>query len=397
VTCAPAAAQSESVLYSFGVNLKSPWAPFDAPIFDAAGNLYGTTIDGGNFNYGSVFELSPTQTGIWKAKVLHSFANTGNGGYMPIGGLAIDAAGNLYGTTYSGGSHGGGTLFELLPQANGSWSSKLVHEFASSAADGKGPQATLIFDGAGNLYGTTSSGGTHNQGTVFEFSLTTSGNWQEKVLHSFNGAHGDGIGPNSSLVLDASGNLYGTTNAGGKYAYWGTVYEVSPAAGGGWTEKVLHSFSNTSTDGGSPEAAVILDSAGNVYGTTLVGGANSAGIVFELSPPTSGGYWNETIVHNFDNNGTDGFLCVSPLVFDHSGNLYGTTNGGGTYGNGTLYELSPSGSGTWTETIVHNFDADHIDGSVPIGGVVFDAEGNLWGMTSQGGAYGGGVAFEITP
>jgi len=398
-----ATAQTESVLYSFGVSTTDADVPFASLIFDGAGTLYGTTSGGGAYSQGAVFELSPKAGGGWKEKVLHSFNNTGNGGYFPDGALIMDAAGNLYGTTVFGGdgtctsgsATGCGTVFELMPVESGSWRGKVLHEFGVSSEDGSFPEASLIFDSAGNLYGTTYGGGAHAGGIVFELSPTVSGGWTEKLLHTFNGAHDDGTSPHGSLIFDSAGNLYGTTVLGGTYA-GGTVFELTPATGGHWTEKVLHDFSDTTSDGGYPEASLIFDGSGNLYSTTLGGGTTGNGTVFELAP-AAGGAWTETVLHNFADNGTDGFLPVSGLIFDASGNLYGTTNGGGAYAFGIAFELTPAAGGSWTETVVHNFDADGTDGSTPAAGLISDTTGNLYGTTAQGGAHGGGIVFEITP
>ena len=218
---------------------------------------------------------------------------------------------------------------------------------------------------------------------------------QEKVLHSFNNNGTDGIVPDGGVIFDAAGNLYGTTWSGGAYDYWGTVYELTPAAGGGWTEQVLHSFNNVDTDGASPAAGPIFDTAGNLYSTTAGGGTYLKGTVFELTP-TAGGGWTETVLHNFG-NGTDGATPIAGLIFDAAGNLYSTTSGGGTSGNGTVFELSPNGSGGWTETVLHNFHYNGTDGVSPYAGLIFDAAGNLYGTTREGGTSSYGTVFEITP
>ena len=394
VSGARAAAQTETTLYSFGVTTRDADVPWAGLTFDGAGNLYGITADGGTFGSGAVFELSPQAGGGWKEKVLHSFNNTGNGGYFPQGALVMDGAGNLYGTTGFSGAHSAGTLFELLPQAGGVWSGKVLHQFGGTAMDGSSPEANLIFDNAGNLYGTTYGGGAHHGGIVFELSPATGGFWTEKVLHTFNGSK-DGAAPHGGLLFDAAGNLYGTTVSGGTYQ-GGTVFELTPVAGGRWTEKVLHNFSDTTSDGGFPEGSLILDAAGNLYGTTLGGGATGNGTVFELTS-SAGGTWTETVLHNFVNDGTDGFLPVSNLIFDAAGNLYGTTNGGGAYKFGIVFKLMSSVGGSWTETVVHNFNNNGTDGTTPQSNLIFDAAGNLYGVASQGGAHGGGTVFEITP
>src|ERR1022692_3318787 len=244
---------------------------------------------------------------------------------------------------------------------------KVLHNFNNDGTDGTLPYGGLIFDAAGNLYGTTSVGGTSNTGTVFELTPAADGTWTEKVLHSFSGGT-DGIHPYAGLIFDAAGNLYGTTELGGAYGY-GTVFEVTPAAGGTWTEKVLHSFYNDGTDGLEPYAGLILDAAGNLYGTTQDGGTAFTGKVFQLTT-AAGGTWTEKVVHTFGSS-TDGIDPVAGLIFDGAGNLYGTTSRGGTYNLGTAFELTPAGGGTWTERVTHSF-GNGTDGANPQAGLIFD-------------------------
>ena len=385
------AATQEKVLHSFGNGTDGDF-PEAGLISDAAGNLYGTTIGGGIHNSGTVFEAIPQEGGSWTEKVLHSFGN-GTDGAIPYAGLILDAAGNLYGTTFEGGIHGYGTVFELSPREGGSWTEKVLHSFNSNGTDGFYPYAGLILDAAGNLYGTTIGGGIHDYGTVFELSPREDGGWTEKVLHSFNSNDVVGAYPYAGLILDAAGNLYGTTELGGIHKY-GTAFELSPTGGGGWTETVLHSFGN-GVDGGYPEAGLIFDAAGNLYGTTVYGGIHNSGTVFELTPREGGG-WTERVLHSFG-NGTDGYEPYACLIFDAAGNLYGTTELGGIHGpdSGTAFELTPREGGGWTEKVLHSFNGT--DGALPLAGLIFDAAGNLYATTSEGGIHNSGTVFEITP
>jgi len=343
----------------------------------------------------------------WHARVLHNF--NGSDGSASQAGLIFDAAGNLYGTTYTGGTYNDGTVFELSPSAGGGWSETVLHSFDPDGSDGLFPQSGLIFDAAGNLYGTTIGGGTYDYGTVFELSPTPGGGWTERVLYSF-GNGTDGAYPfYAGVIFDAGGNLYGTTSSGGTYncqgnGGCGTVFKLSPTVGGAWTETVLYNFGN-GTDGYSPWAGLILDAAGNLYGTTAFGGTNNdcinfqyhgCGTVFELSP-TAGGGWTETVLHNFGY--TDGAIPIAALIFDAAGNLYGTTEGGGSYTNdGTVFELSPVVGGGWTETVLYSFNERDSGGYGPAAGtLVFDATGSLYGTVYNGGVYFGGTAFELTP
>lgn len=233
--------------------------------------------------------MTPQADGSWTEKVLHKFNPDGKQGRQPFAGLTLDSAGNLYGTTVYGGAYDEGTVFELLPEANGRWTEKVLHSFGRTADDGINPAASLILDAAGNLYGTNSGGGGaacyNNEfgcGNVFELTPEADGGWTEKVLRKFSIGGRDGFAPYSSLTLDAAGNLFGTTSSGGPY-FAGAVFELTPTGSRGWTEKVLHDFGN-GKDGGAPEAGVIFDAAGNLYGTTAGGGVDNYGTVFELMP-----------------------------------------------------------------------------------------------------------------
>jgi uncharacterized repeat protein (TIGR03803 family) len=308
-------------------------------------------------------------------KILHSFNSNGTDGTRPLADLILDTKGNLYGTTSSGGSGDKGTVFKLTS----SGSETILHNFDNNGTDGVGPEAGLVRDTEGNLYGTTGTGGTYNEGTVFEVTATGT----ETILHSFDENGTDGAYPAANLVRDAEGNLYATTVSGGIYTYYGTVFELAQSG----TETVLHSF-GAGSDGSVPLVGLVRDTKGNLYGTTYEGGAYGLGTVFEV---TSSG--TETILHSFNNNGLDGYFPSAALVLDGKGNLYGTTHVGGTYGYGAVFELTPSG----TETILHNFDNNGIDGYGPDGGLVMDTKGNLYGTTEYGGAYTFGTVFELTP
>jgi uncharacterized repeat protein (TIGR03803 family) len=414
-------AATEKKLHNFGITDTDGHDPLGALIFDAAGNLYGTTFSGGDKNNGTVFEVSPNGSGGWTEKVLHSFGH-GTDGIFPNPGLALDAAGNLYGTTYEGGYEQGqcapdgcGTVFELTPNDSGGWTEKVLHNFNLDEMDGIEPDAGVILDGAGNLYGTTALGGDYYGGTVFEVLPAGGGRWTEKKLLNFHQRGNiDGALPQGGLVFDNAGNLYGTTSIGGDYCQsngndgCGTVFELTSNGSGGWAEKKLHSFGIDGTDGTNPFSDLTFDAAGNLYGTTPFGGDYSGGTVFQLTPNGSGG-WTEKKLHNFGSYPQDGYYPSSSLTFDAAGNLYGGTSEGGDnfcedgYTCGTVFELTPNSSGGWTETKLHNFGADDTDGVGP-GGVILDSSGNLYGITGSGGDYycgasypNCGTVFEITP
>ncbi len=379
----PAVAQQFQVLYNlFGSS------PLGGVVFDAAGNLYGTTEVGGTYNYGTVYELSPQGGGVWTQTILHSFNNNFVDGYEPYAGLAIDPAGNLYGTTRAGGPPGQGTVFELAPAGGGVWTETLLHTFGSTSTDGTSPYSPVVLDSAGSLYGTTLGGGTGRSGTVFKLVHGSNG-WKEKVIYNFvPDAEGDGgFNPYGGVILDSSGNLYGTTSSCTcSYTNQGTVFELKHGPGGGFAEKVLHYFYDNGVDGYDPRASLAFDAKGNLYGTTQSGGTLLAGTVFELSPTPSGN-WKEKVIHNFSGYTTDGSQPLASVTFDTHGNLYSTTYGAGTYGYGIVFELSPATGGTWNEVILHNCNGADCEG--PLGAVALDATGNLYSAA--------GTVFEITP
>ena len=332
---------------------------------DPAGNLYGTSFNGGASGQGTVFQLDPSGN----LTVLYSF--TGGDGSHPRASLIADAAGNLYGTTINGGANDAGTVFQLTP----SRTLNVLYSF-TGGSDGALPWAGMIADAAGNLYGTTYSGGASGQGTVFQ--LDPSGTLT--ILYSFTG--GNDASPWAGLIADAAGNLYGTTEGGDGP---GEVFQLTLSG----TLNVLHNFAGR--DGAIPHGGLIFDAAGNLYGTTHNGGASAAyGTVFQLTPS---GTLN--VLHSFTGGG-DGAYPEAGLIADMAGNLYGTTYGGGTGGQGTIFQLPPSG----TLNVLYSF-AGGSDGGRPAADLIADAAGNLYGTTSSGGATascpgGCGTVFELT-
>ncbi len=385
-------AQQETVLYSFGngTDTSDPQGNLTA---DSAGNFYSTSDGGGAYGLGTVYELTHNSDGTWSEKILHSFGN-GHDGSRLRSGVIFDSAGNLFGTTIEGGAQNLGTVFELTRKANGTWSEKLLHSF--NGTDGTNGWDKLIFDASGNMFSTTAIGGTYGQGTLYEMMPKAGGGWSFKVLHHFGNGH-DGAQPQGGLILDAAGNLYGATTYGGRNGY-GTVFELSPKTGGSWTEKLLHSFTNDGVDGTNPFSSVILDAAGNLYGTTIGGGAFASGTAYELMH-TSGGGWTEKILHSFpDSSGTDGSDPWPGLRFDAAGNLYGSTQFGGADGAGTTFKLTPTAGGDWNYEVLHAFNDNGTDGVNPSFCDIFvDASGNLYGTTLQGGTFGAGTLYQITP
>ena len=371
-------AQTFSVIHNFtgGSDGGNPLAGFT---IDAAGYLYGTTNAGGASSAGTVFKV----TGKGKEIVLHSFAG-GADGANPESSLLMDAAGNLYGTTFAGGASGAGMVYRIAPKGR----ETVLYSFAGGA-DGAKPEAALAMDAAGNLYGTTTAGGSNGNGTVFKLTVPkkTNGKWREKVLYSF-GSGTDGTTPVSGVTLDAKGNLYGTASAGGAYGL-GTVFKLAPSKSG-WTESILHDFQN-STDGAVPYAGLIFDKSGNLYGAATEGGTGGGGTVFELVPSSGG--WTFNVLYSLPGWNISG--TFRNLIMDASGNIYATTHCDGANSAGTVYELTNSG-GTWTYNSLYVFTGGS-DGQFSFSNLVFDKYGNLYGTTNQGGGKGFGDIFKIKP
>lgn len=379
IAAPPAAAQTFSVIHTFTgtTDGQDPLAGF---VIDGSGNLYGTATGGGTSWRGVVFKLAPSGT----ETVLHNFTG-GADGEDPEGQLVMDKVGNLYGTTYSGGPSNAGTVFEVSKGKE-----KVLYAF-TGGADGGSPVAGLTFDKAGNLYGTTTAGGSSGNGAVFRLAVpaVAGGVWKQSVLYSF-GTGTDGAIPVAGVALDASGNLYGTTSAGGTYGY-GTVYELKRSAPQ-WTEAILHEFALAS-DGAVPYAGLVLDSKGNLYGAASDGGgggSNGGGTIFELTRGTAG--WTFNVIYSLPGWGISGTfrnLLVQP------GKIYATTHCDGNYSAGTVYELTLTG-GVWTYDLLYDFTGA-TDGQFSFSNLVSDKEGNLYGTTTEGGADGSGTAFKVTP
>ncbi len=391
------AATGLDVLHAFGAaGTRGGSSLYGALIMDAAGNLYGTAEFGGTHNDGVVYRLSPQLGGGWTETVLYSF--NGQDGATPHDALIMDRAGNLYGTTIAGGegqcTTGCGVVFKLSPTVSGSWTETALLKFGGGT-DGATPYSGVIADAAGNLYGTTSAGGADGAGTVYKLFPNGTGSWSQTILHSFKDSP-DGATPFAAPVFDGAGNLYGTTYKGGADNQ-GTVYELSPQAGGSWHLSVLHSF-HGAPDGNDLFESVIFDASGNLYGAAETGGSANCGVAFKLTPNGAGG-WTETILHTFLGVNFQDGENPNAMIFDASGNLWGTTVGGGVDNPGTIYKLSPQPDGQWTETVLYSFTGG-VDGAYPSVPLIMDAAGNLYGTTLWGGPAGdttGGVAFEFTP
>jgi uncharacterized repeat protein (TIGR03803 family) len=397
------ATTSERSIYSFTGGFDGA-DPASQLVFDSAGNAYGTTVTGGASDCGTVFKLTPTGGGQWHQSVLHSF-NCFDEGKNPYGGVTLDASGNLYGTTVAGGSggfcsgDGCGVVFELA-FSGGVWSETVLYNFGD-LPDAAGPGSAVVFDRAGNLYGTSPDGGQFAAGTVYRLSFAN-GHWSETILHDFTGGDDGALGSLGALFLDRSGNFYGVTELGGAYSA-GTVFKLSPGAGGSWTFTTQYAFKGQ-PDAAFPYGGLIADQNGMLYGTTYYGGVNGVGAVFKVGPPpnivgpaSAVAGWRDTVLYSFQ-GGPDGGSPTSTLVFDADRNLYGTASAGGDPGCdcGVAFKLSPNQSGGWNQSVLHTFGT-HPDGSYPYYGLTPDGAGNYYGTTAAGGNQNQGMIFELTP
>jgi uncharacterized repeat protein (TIGR03803 family) len=417
-----AATPTTTVIYNFPCNEGYPYCsnnvfgintPASSLIFDTAGNLYGTAAYNGTYYEGGVFKLTPPTTtgGTWTETDLYDFGGVLGDGAQPMGSLTL-SGGNLYGTASGGGFNGGGTVFELSPPKTegGAWTQTDLYEFCSAAncTDGATPLANVLLIG-GKLYGTTSAGGANGYGTVFELIKPTKKGlyWTLKVLSSFTGGS-DGANPMSNLSY-LSGNFYGSTYNGGANGY-GVIFELKPS-GTSWSENVLYTFTGAGTGGADayPTGPLVL-TGGNIYGTaygvmSTYGAYPASGEVFELKP--SGSTWTENVLYTFT-GGVDGGAPVGGVVKKGT-TLYGTTFSGGTDtcggfcpGDGVVYKLTykvVKTKGVWTESVLADFDVNINEYSeqYPMGALVLDKSGNLYGTTSTGGANFTGTVFETTP
>jgi uncharacterized repeat protein (TIGR03803 family) len=399
------AAGAYKILYFFGPHGTHRCygeSPYAGLTMDTAGNLYGVTSSGSYCDPGGIaFKLAPTASGGWKESTLHVFGSQKGDGTAPGGAMILDATGNLYGTTSQGS-----TVFELSSK-NGRWHETLLYNF-NGKGDGSGPVSSLAWDSQGNLYGTTIGGGVNNCGyigvngcgTVFQLTRAANGSWTEKVLYEFTGGK-DGSNPRSGVVVDSAGHVYGTAGFGGTgicgqpNVGCGTAFELTPDAHGGWKFKVLHEFTLNGDGGAGPWGTLTMDSAGNLYGTAAGGGRYGPGVVFEFERTTTG--WKERTLHAFTGGNDGAYPFFVKLVFDASGNMYGTTEAGGTHGNGVAFELMLQPGGGWRERVLHNFGKSQTpDGANPYAGVILDPAGHLYGTTLNGGG-GFGTVFEIVP
>jgi uncharacterized repeat protein (TIGR03803 family) len=370
ISAPPAFAQSETISYSFANNGVDGYQPYAALTLGAGGTVYGTTNLGGTHDYGTVFEL--TSQNIETPLVSFNTGANGGGSYPYFAGLVRDKVGNLFGTTSYGGAHNVGSVFVISPTGT----ETVLYSFGNNPNDGFYPYGGVVLDNAGNLYGTTSIGGTSNRGTVFR--VTPAGG--ETVLHNFGGG-ADGCNPDAGVVIGKKSDLYGTTPTCGANNY-GVVFEVTQNG----LETTLHTFTSNGVDGLIPYAGLMVDKSGNLYGTTYEGGTKGAGTVYKITPAGV-----ETVLHSFSFTGKDGYYPQSAPILDTLGNLYGTT----TYGNGnlgTVYEINAAGK----YIILHQFQKNGTDGYHPYGGVILVKKA-LYGTTLAGGANDVGTVYKVVP
>jgi uncharacterized repeat protein (TIGR03803 family) len=392
VTAPVSPTQTFRVIHDFNFAGPDGGYPAAGLTIDQAGNLYGPASNWGRYNNGNIYKLSPHGSD-WIFNVLHSFRGGSDGG-NPEGNLTIGRYGILYGTTVRGGGTGCyvgmgcGTVYEVTPSPHtppavfGGWTDTILYGF-TDGTDGSSPGSDVIFDQAGNLYGATSNGGAHGKGTIYEL-IPTAGGWEYRMLYSFSGA-ADGAKPIGNLMFDQSGNLYGAAYTGGRTGC-GTIFQLTPSAGG-WTENTLYTFRGQD-DSGNP-LGLVQDQLGNLYGVTIGAGCLAgkcsygvgASTVFMLSPRQD--TWAYTVLSTYAG------LYESHISIDASGSLYVAVAW-----PGQVFRLAPSG-GIWTYTDLHDFNGK--DGFWPVGKIVVDADGNIYGVTNQGGAYSAGVVWEITP
>jgi uncharacterized repeat protein (TIGR03803 family) len=371
----PAAAQTETILVNLQPNAVG-YSASEGVVFDSSGNLYGVTGSGGGDDSGAIFEMSPAGGGTWSAPVV--VLDVAGRPESPL----VFHAGNIFTTTIFQGLDGG--VYELSPGAGG-WTQDLLYDF--QRRDARAPWGNVAFDSSGNLYGTAQIGPIHpDLGAVYELTPTEGGEWTESLPFVGGGLT---YGSNPLWVITTpSGSLYVATEFGGAYQ-GGAVFELTPSAGG-WTPSLMYAFPS-----GSSPCCLTLDASGDVYGTTFGRGGYNAGSVFRLKK-TASGAWGMQTLYSFGNGATGTFPTFSAPVLDSAGNLYGTTSSGGSGGAGVVYKLSPGARGNWTETVLHNFTSNGVDGITPDGGVVFGPDGNLYGTTYYGGLYNDGIVYELT-
>ena len=378
-------ANTTKLIYSFAGDADGEYTDTEL-VMDSAGNLYGTSVQGGTYASGTVFQVTPE--GVHT--VLYNFTGGADGG-EPYKGVTLDAEGNLYGTAVTGGGgscEGGcGVVFKLT-NSGGVWTQTVIHAF--TGADGSGPGSPVSIDKHGNVFGTTPTGGKYGMGVIYVLQPTGS-SWKFRVVHAFTGGTDGAGGSASRLLIDGLGNLYGVCTVGGANGL-GTVYEVS-LVNGQVKFSTLYAF-RLPPDGALPYSGLIFDRLGNLYGTTYYAGANGFGTVYKLT--RGNGTWTESVLYSFQ-GGPDGANPISSLVADASGRLYGTTSAeGAACGCGTIFKMTRGSSGNWTERPLYRFPGTPNAGT-SYNGMVSDGAGHFYGATVNGGTADDGTIYEFIP
>ncbi|HEX3820353.1 MAG TPA: choice-of-anchor tandem repeat GloVer-containing protein [Candidatus Sulfotelmatobacter sp.] len=387
VATAAWAANTTKLIYSFGGATDGEYTDTEL-VMDSAGNLYGTSVQGGTFGGGTVFQVTPT--GVHT--VLYNFTGGADGG-EPYKGVTLDAKGNLYGTAVTGGGggcEGGcGVVFKLA-KTGSSWTQSVIHQF-TGGTDGSGPGSPVAFDEQGNIYGTTPTGGANGVGVVYQLK-PGGGGWTLKVIHAFTGGTDGSGGSAGRFFIDTAGNLFNVCTTGGAHGF-GVVYEISPSTEK-WKFTTLYAFKDQ-PDGASPYGGVVFDKAGNIYGTTYYAGAHDLGSIYKLT--RNGAGWTESVLYSFK-GGMDGASPISSLVADSAGNFYGTTSEGGatTCGCGVIYKLAKGASSKWTESVVYRFPGEPSPGFA-YNGMIKGMAGSFYGATVHGGNGNDGAVYQFTP
>ena len=381
------AADTPKLIYSFAGDDDGEYTDTEL-VADSAGNLYGSSVQGGLHGSGTVFQVTPA--GVHT--VLYNFTGGADGG-EPYKGVTLDAEGNLYGTAVTGGGgtcEGGCGVVYKVTNTGGTWTQSVIHTF-QGPHDGSGPGAPVSFDSHGRLYGTTPTGGGNGVGVVFQMTPTTSGGWSFRVIHTFTGGKDGSGGSAGRLLVDKAGNIFGACTVGGAHGF-GNVFRMSQNQGQ-WTFTPLYAFKD-SPDAALPYGGLAQDKAGNLYGTTYYAGANDLGSVYTLQ--RINGTWKEKVLYSFK-GGTDGASPISTLVADDAGNFYGTTSEGGaaSCGCGVIFKMTRGGTG-WTESVVYSFPGTP-DPGFAYNGMVRGSDGNLYGATVHGGSNNDGAIYRLTP
>jgi uncharacterized repeat protein (TIGR03803 family) len=381
------AASTTKLIYSFAGSTDGEYTDTEL-VADSAGNLYGTSVQGGTYGGGTIFQVTPAGGHT----VLYNFTGGADGG-EPYKGVTLDAQGNLYGTAVTGGGgscEGGcGVVFKLT-NSGGVWTQSVIHTFIGTS-DGSGPGSPVSIDQHGNVYGTTPTGGAFGMGTVYQLRPTASG-WTIRVIHTFSGGNDGGGGSAGRLLIDSAGNLFGACTVGGVHGF-GTIYQLSFHQGQ-WQFATLYAFKDQ-PDGALPYGGLVFDKQGNLYGTTYYAGANDFGTVYKLTH--NNGAWTEKVLYSFK-GGLDGASPISSLVSDAAGNLYGTTSDGGASNCicGVIFKMTHTASGKWAESVVYRFPGTPNPG-FSYNGMVNGATGTFYGATVHGGSDNDGAIYELVP